>query len=137
MKVEAIIVHCTATAAGRPFTAADVDVWHKARGWQGIGYHYLVRLDGTIERGRPETRQGAHCAASGMNRRSLGVCYVGGVDDQGRPADTRTPEQRAALLRLLSELKSRYPAALIRGHRDYDRGKACPSFNAKKEYERL
>ena len=80
--IKYLIVHCTATARGKDFTAADVDRWHRQQGWNMIGYHYLVRLDGTIEKGRPETMQGAHC--KGYNYQSLGICYVGGLDAQGR-----------------------------------------------------
>ncbi len=126
-----IIVHCTATPAGRAVTAAEVDRWHRERGFDGIGYHYLVGLDGTIEVGRPEERVGAHCL--GHNARSIGVCYVGGCDREMRPADTRTDAQRRALLRLLKALLRRYPGASIRSHRDFA-AKACPSFDATGEY---
>ena len=129
-----IIVHCTATPAGRDVTAADVDLWHRRRGFDSIGYHYLVRLDGRIEPGRPESAVGAHCL--GHNAHSIGVCYVGGCDERMQPADTRTPMQRRALLRLLSELRNRYPDAQIRGHRDFA-AKACPSFDATTEYAGL
>lgn len=139
-KITEIIVHCTATPAARDVTAAEVDAWHKARGFgaacQGrvyhIGYHWLVRLDGRIEPGRPEELVGAHCR--GHNLRSIGVVYAGGVAPDGKtPLDTRTPAQKAALRRLLTELKRRYPRAAIHGHRDYA-AKACPSFDATREY---
>ena len=133
-RIDLIVVHCTATPAGRDVTAADVDLWHRRRGFDSIGYHYLVRLDGRIERGRPESAVGAHCL--GHNTRSIGVCYAGGCDERMQPADTRTPEQRRALFRLLSELKLRYPDAQIRGHRDFA-AKGCPSFDATKEYAGL
>ncbi len=132
--VNLIVVHCTATPAGRDVTAADVDRWHRQRGFRCIGYHYLVRLDGRIERGRPENEQGAHCR--GHNARSIGVGYAGGLDANGRPADTRTPEQRAALMTLLRDLRRRYPEAVIRGHRDFA-AKACPCFDATTEYAAL
>ncbi|MDE6269360.1 MAG: N-acetylmuramoyl-L-alanine amidase, partial [Muribaculaceae bacterium] len=120
--------------AGQPFTRDDVDRWHRARGWQGIGYHYLVGLDGTVWPGRPESEQGAHC--KGHNAASLGVCYVGGLDACGQPADTRTAAQRAALDTLLRSLRRRYPQARIRSHRDFA-AKACPCFDATSEYARL
>lgn len=132
--ISEIIVHCTATPAGRAVTAAEVDRWHRERGFNGIGYHYLVGLDGTIESGRPEECAGAHCA--GHNARSIGVCYVGGCDREMRPADTRTDAQRRALTRLLKALRHRYPGARIRSHRDFA-AKACPSFDATAEYSRL
>lgn len=133
-KITEIIVHCTATPAGRVHTAADIDRWHRARGFNNIGYHYLVRLDGTIEAGRAEAVVGAHCL--GHNAQSIGVCYVGGTDAAGRACDTRTAGQRAALLTLLRDLRHRYPGAQIRGHRDFA-AKACPSFDATKEYAGL
>ena len=83
---DTIIIHCSATRAGQDFTAADIDRWHRARGFRSIGYHFVIRLDGTIEPGRDVSLDGAHC--TGWNRRSIGICYVGGLDKEGRPADT-------------------------------------------------
>lgn len=135
-KIRYIIVHCTATAEGMDFRAKDVDRWHKAQGWDGIGYHFLVCLDGRVETGRPEAKVGAHC--SGYNGMSLGVCYVGGLAADGRtPKDTRTVRQKAGLLALLKTLKKKYPQARIVGHRHFNKGKACPSFDADKEYAEL
>jgi len=92
-------------------SAQQIDSWHRKRGWSGIGYHYVVRRDGTVERGRPEAKVGAHCL--NHNRHSIGVCYEGGLDAQGRPADTRTEAQKRALLTLVRELKGRYPRAIV------------------------
>lgn len=132
-KINEIIVHCTATAEGKNFKAADIDRWHKAKGWNGIGYHHVVDLDGTVEPGRPESKVGAHCLKHNTN--SIGVVYVGGLASDGKtPKDTRTPQQKAALVKLLTELKNRYPNATIHGHRDFA-AKACPSFDATKEYK--
>ncbi len=134
-KINEIIVHCTATAEGKNFHAADIDRWHKQKGWSGIGYHYVVDLDGTVEPGREESKVGAHC--TGHNANSIGVVYVGGVATDGKTAkDTRTPLQKAALLKLLTELKHRYPNAAIHGHRDFA-AKACPSFDATAEYKNI
>lgn len=134
-KITEIIVHCAATPEGRHFTAADIDSWHRQRGFAGIGYHYVVLLDGTVEPGREEERAGAHCL--GHNACSIGVCYIGGCAADGvTPKDTRTPAQRAALLRLLGELLRRFPGAAVRGHRDFA-AKACPSFDATAEYSAL
>jgi N-acetylmuramoyl-L-alanine amidase len=132
-----IVVHCTATPEGRQHTAADVRRWHKARGWRDIGYHWLIRLDGTTEPGRAESQVGSHVA--GHNAKSIGVVYVGGIDkDTFKPKDTRTPEQKAAMLNLLKDLKTRYPKARILGHRDFPSvPKACPSFGAEVEYANL
>lgn len=132
-KINEIIVHCTATVEGKDFKAADIDRWHKAKGWNGIGYHHVVDLDGTVEPGRPESEVGAHCLKH--NKNSIGVVYVGGLASDGKtPKDTRTPQQKAALVKLLTELKRRYPNATIHGHRDFA-AKACPSFDATKEYK--
>ena len=91
-KITEIILHCTATAAGRHFTVADIDRWHRQRGFKGIGYHYVVYLDGSVHAGRREEEAGAHCL--GHNARSIGVCYVGGLDAAGKPSDTRTQAQK-------------------------------------------
>ncbi len=133
-KINAIIVHCSATAEGRDFHWNDIDAWHRARGFNRIGYHYVVTLDGLIEEGRPLNSVGAHCSQNGMNRTSVGVCYIGGCATDGKtPKDTRTEEQKKTLLSLLTKLKSDFPGAVIYGHRDFA-PKACPSFDAKKEY---
>ncbi len=133
-KVTHIIVHCSATPEGQDVSAADIDHYHRSRGFACIGYHWVVRRDGPVERGRSESLVGAHCR--GLNRCSIGVCYVGGVDAAGHPKDTRTAAQRTALRHLLSELRRRYPDARIYGHRDFA-PKACPCFDATKEYAEL
>ena len=132
-KINEIIVHCTATQEGKNFKAADIDRWHRQKGWDGIGYHHVVDLDGTVEPGRPESKVGAHCF--GHNQNSIGVVYVGGLASNGKtPKDTRTAQQKTALVKLLTELKHRYPGATIHGHRDFA-AKACPSFDATTEYK--
>lgn len=125
-----IIIHCSATEAGRKITAADIDAWHRARGWKRIGYHYVIDLDGKIERGRPISQPGAHCLRH--NAHSIGICYVGGLRD-GKPADTRTWEQKAALNKLIYQLITMYRCK-VHGHKDYA-NKACPCFDAVREYE--
>ena len=133
-KIDKLIIHCSATPEGRDYTVADIDRWHKQRGWKGIGYHYVVDLDGTIEPGRDVTIAGAH--TTGHNADSIGVCYIGGADTDMKPKDTRTEEQKAALRLLLKYLVQKYPGATIYGHRDFAQ-KACPSFDAKTEYKEL
>lgn len=134
-KITEIIVHCSATAEGRNFTTEDITRWHKAQGWVTIGYHYVVHLDGSVHAGRSMDLAGAHCY--GHNKESVGVCYIGGLAADGRtPKDTRTPEQRAALRKLLAGLRAKYPKARIYGHRDFA-AKACPCFDAKAEYADL
>jgi len=132
-RIDKIIVHCTATPQGRKVTVRDVDRWHKQRGWKGIGYHYLIGLNGEIWEGRKEWQVGAHVA--GFNRYSIGVAYVGGLVN-GKPADTRTPEQKKSLLKIIRELKSRYHGAKVYGHRDFA-NKACPCFDARTEYANI
>jgi N-acetylmuramoyl-L-alanine amidase len=128
-QIKRIIIHCTATPEGRDHTAKEIDRWHKAQGWSGIGYHYVIRLDGTIESGRPIDKVGAH--VKGHNADSIGVVYVGGCDKNMKPKDTRTPAQREALRQLIDKLKGRYPSATVHGHNEFDKGKACPSFNVQ------
>ena len=131
-----IIVHCSATPEGRDISTEDIRTWHiKDNGYSDIGYHYVVELDGSVHTGRDESVAGAHC--KGHNANSIGVCYVGGVEaDCVTAKDTRTDAQKASLRKLLSELKEKYPGAVIYGHRDLA-AKACPSFDAKAEYKDL
>lgn len=144
MRVDYIIIHCSATHAGQPFDAADINRWHNSRGWNGIGYHYVVLLDGTVQLGRPCNQPGAHCY--GYNRHSIGVCYIGGLDNSGKPADTRTEAQRKALRKLIRELHATFPDAKVVGHRDlspdvngdgliekWEWLKECPCFDVKTE----
>lgn len=130
-----IIVHCSANRAGSALRMADIDSYHRSLGWIGCGYHYVIPTDGTIEPGRPDEMVGAHC--KNHNRHSIGVCYIGGLSKDGKPADTRTDAQRIALRTLLERLRRRYPDALIVGHRDLDPQKVCPCFNAASEYADL
>jgi N-acetylmuramoyl-L-alanine amidase. len=128
-KITEIIIHCSATAEGKDFTVEDITRWHKARGFETIGYHYVVYRDGTVHLGRRLERKGAHCV--GHNANSLGICYIGGCAADGKtPKDTRTVDQRIALIDLIKELKKQYPNATIHGHNEYA-AKACPSFNVK------
>ena len=134
-RINEIIVHCTATPEGRDYTVADIRQMHKAQGWGDIGYHYLIYRDGSIYEGRNVDMVGAHC--QGHNAQSIGVCYVGGVARDGKtPKDTRTAAQKDALVHLLMQLVCLYPDATIRGHRDFA-AKACPSFDATREYKNL
>lgn len=133
--INEIIVHCSATAEGKDFTVADIRKWHLARGFSDIGYHYVIYRDGSINKGRDESKIGAHC--TGHNSYSIGVCYIGGCAADGKTSkDTRTDAQKKAILELLSELKKKYPKASIHSHRDYA-NKACPSFDATKEYKNI
>ena len=126
-----IIIHCSATKEGKPFTAADIDRWHRQRGFRCIGYHYVISLDGSVHAGRPIGEEGAHC--QGHNAHSIGICYVGGLDSAGKPKDTRTPEQKEALKALVKQLKNDYPNATIHGHNEFA-PKACPCFDVRDEF---
>ena len=127
-----IVIHCSAVRPDQTSSAKDIDNWHKDRGFNGIGYHYVIRRDGTIELGRPEWKVGAHCIP--YNAHSIGVCYEGGYDIHGEAADTRTAAQKQTMRRLLEELHERYPRAVIVGHHDLYPPKPCPCFDAAKEY---
>lgn len=133
--INKIILHCTATPEGRHTTVEDIRLWHKAQGWSDIGYHYVVYLDGSIHPGRPIEVAGAH--TKGLNKNSIGVVYVGGIDAMNFKAkDTRTPEQKEALDCLLNELMGTYKSATLHGHNEFA-PKACPSFNVQKEYKHI
>lgn len=153
--IDTIIIHCSATREGKDYTAADIDRWHRERGFAGIGYHYVVRRDGTVEQGRPLPQVGAHCnwadpQGVSWNRHSIGICYVGGCDRAGKPKDTRTVGQDRALRVLVAKLCREYPITRVMGHRDAspdsdgdgrvtsrDWMKACPSFDAAAAYGSL
>lgn len=151
-KIDSIIIHCSATRAGQDLTAKDIDRMHRARGFNQIGYNYVVRIDGTIEKGRSLTVDGAHCNTKGFsavpyNKHSVGVCYIGGLDLQGRPADTRTDTQKKALRELVAKLCKEYDIIEVLGHRDTSPDldgsgeveskeyiKACPCFDVRSEF---
>lgn len=134
LQVKEIIIHCTANRPGCKMTMADFRRLHRARGFQDVGYHYIIFEDGRIEAGRSLKFQGAHCSRGGHNRFSIGIAYVGGIDEHGVTKDTRTPEQRAALDELIDYLRNLYGNVPVFGHRDFDRTKVCPCFNAHAEY---
>lgn len=144
--IKKIVIHTTATFEGKPFDAKAIDAMHRRMGWKMIGYHWVVLLDGTIEKGRDEEMVGSH--VRGHNTNSIGVVYVGGLgrDGKGRivAKDTRTCEQKVALAKLIHELSKRYPTAVIMGHRDlspdkdgdgvverHEWLKECPCFTVK------
>ena len=143
-----IVLHCSATRSTQDYSPEALERDHRTRGFRGIGYHYYVRRSGEVIPCRPLDQIGAH--VRGYNACSWGVCYEGGLDEAGRPADTRTPKQRASLLRLLRQLKDYAPQAHILGHRDLspDRNgdgritseewlKSCPCLEAETEYRTL
>ena len=134
-EINKIIVHCSATREGENYEVGEIRKWHLARGFNDIGYHFYIDLYGEIHKGRDISKIGAHC--KGHNRNSIGICYCGGVEADGKtPKDTRTTDQRKALVAVLRTLKAMYPNAVIHSHNDFA-NKACPSFNATLEYENI
>ena len=131
-QINKIIIHCSATPEGRKTSAEEIKSWHLERGFSDIGYHYIVHLDGSISYGRNIDKIGAH--SRGQNKMSIGVCYIGGLDECLDPKDTRTPQQKESLLILLKTLKKLHSKSVIYGHRDFSE-KDCPSFNAFEEYK--
>jgi N-acetylmuramoyl-L-alanine amidase len=129
-KINSIIIHCAATPPSMDIGRTEIDQWHTARGWRGIGYHYVIRRSGEIEIGRPVEQVGAH--ASGHNADSIAICLVGGVDHERKPDSNFTKEQFASLKGLVLDLKGRFPDADVFGHRDIQGvAKACPSFDVR------
>ncbi|MBU2714092.1 N-acetylmuramoyl-L-alanine amidase [Zooshikella harenae] len=126
MKIIRLVVHCSDTPNDRDVTAEDIHQWHKERKWSGIGYHKVIRRDGTVENGRPEYWEGAH--VKGYNSNSLGVCLIG--------RDEFTPDQFDSLDRVLTRWKDKYPLAEICGHRDLDPRKTCPNFDVGEWWEK-
>lgn len=128
--ITAIVIHCSATPEGRVLTVKDIDRMHRERGFNGVGYHWIIRLDGTVDKGRNEAIPGAH--VSGHNFDTIGICYIGGVDVKMKAKDTRTPAQKAAMRRLVDQLLEKYPKAKVCGHRDFPGVKKdCPSFSVR------
>lgn len=134
-EINKLIIHCSATPEGKDIKTETIRSWHvNGNHWKDIGYHYVIELDGSVHKGREESVIGAHC--SGQNANSIGICYVGGTDKNGKAKDTRTEAQKQSLAKLLKELKQKYTKATIHGHSEYA-NKACPCFDAKTEYEYL
>jgi N-acetyl-anhydromuramyl-L-alanine amidase AmpD len=114
--IDHIVVHCSATPVGLDIGAREIDRMHRDRGFVCIGYHFVVRIDGTLEAGRPLDQVGAH--VQGHNAHSIGICLVGGLDHARHPANTFTTYQFDALADLLDTLLVRFPGAKVVGHRD-------------------
>lgn len=130
-RTDFIAVHCSATKASQNVDETEIRNWHLAKGWKDIGYHVVIPRDGTIQIGRPIDTVGAQ--VEGYNSRSLGVCLVGGLGDDGKAADNFTDKQRAALVVALRFLRLYAPGARIQGHRDFPNvAKDCPSFDVRK-----
>jgi N-acetylmuramoyl-L-alanine amidase len=134
-KINEIIIHCSATPEGKDYTVADIKKWHLQRGFNDIGYHYVIYRDGTYHRGRQDDVIGAHC--TGHNANSIGICYIGGLTSDGKKSkDTRTEAQKKTLITLIRTMKARYPGAKVYSHKDFA-NKDCPCFDATKEYANI
>jgi N-acetylmuramoyl-L-alanine amidase len=147
-EVDLIVIHCSATKETVNYTFEQCISDHKARGFNTCGYHRYIRRDGTIHEGRPLDAVGAH--VSGHNSRSIGICYEGVLDSNGKAKDTRTPEQKESILKCIQEALSYGKIKRITGHRDLSPDlngngvvepdewvKQCPCFNAEPEYKYL
>lgn len=146
--IKYIIIHCSATRSNMAYTSLQLDRDHRARGFLSAGYHFYIRRNGNTKALRPLNQTGAH--TRGYNCCSIGICYEGGLDPSAQPSDTRTERQKEAMLNLLKMLKRLFPEAKIVGHRDLSRDrngdfritpdewmKACPCFDANREYRNL
>jgi len=143
--INRIIIHCSATRVNVDFTAKQIDTEHKARGFRCWGYHFYIRKSGEIETMRAVEEMGAH--VNGYNADSIGVCYEGGLNKDGKPADTRTEEQKSSLKTLVRDLSKKYNTTIVNGHRDLSPDldgdgkiepeewiKMCPCFEVKSEF---
>lgn len=131
--IKYLAVHCSATKPSMNIGRDEIYTWHRRRGMRDVGYHYIIRRNGMIEKGRNDDTPGAH--VRGYNTESLGICMVGGVDDSGASVDNYELEQYVSLAKLLEVLKLMYPNAAIQGHRDFPNvAKDCPCFDVKSWY---
>jgi N-acetyl-anhydromuramyl-L-alanine amidase AmpD len=142
--IDMVVIHCSATRQGKDYTVDTLRSWHKQRGFNDIGYHFIIHLDGRIEKGRPIEKPGAH--AKGFNTQSIGVCYVGGLGTDNKAKDTRTVSQIHALRSIVEVLKVMFPIERVVGHRDLSVDlngdgvitpnewmKSCPCFDVQTE----
>jgi N-acetylmuramoyl-L-alanine amidase len=126
-----IVIHCSATRASMDVGAKEIRQWHKAKGWSEIGYHFVIRRNGVVEKGRGIDQVGSH--VKGYNANSIGICMAGGISNNSlQPENNFTAAQWVSLKATLSMLVKKYPAAKVLGHRDFPKvAKACPCFDAK------
>lgn len=133
--IKEIIIHCTATRPEDNVHSYNIRYEHiKHRGFVDCGYHYIIDLDGKVDCMRPVSLMGAHC--KGHNQYSVGIAYIGGLDHDFKPCDTRTVFQRVSLINLICILKSVFGNVPVYGHRDFA-NKVCPCFDATKEYSNI
>lgn len=153
-RIDSIVIHCSATRENTDYSFDRLKSDHKKRGFRTAGYHYYIKRDGQIFKGRQLDEIGAH--AKGHNRFSVGICYEGGLDKNGKPEDTRTEEQKGAILDVINTIMTatqddfQRGVKQILGHRDlsedknkngkidsWERMKECPCFDAIPEYQWL
>lgn len=133
--INKIIIHCSATKEGMDFDIKDIKRWHmEDNGWNDVGYHYVIKLDGEIQKGRDIEKIGAH--TKGYNKDSIGICYIGGINKEDEPEDTRTDKQKASIWLLIDRIRKRFGNIPVYGHKDFAR-KSCPCFDAQKEYNEV
>lgn len=125
-----IIIHCSATPPTMDIGVAEIREWHTAKGWTDVGYHYVIRRNGSVEKGRSDDIVGAH--VEGRNKDSIGICLIGGLALGGRqlPDVNYTAPQWSALKTLVGQLTTQYPDARVSGHRNHTTQKTCPNFDA-------
>lgn len=134
-EIDEIVLHYSATPEGQEFHVDDIRRWHKARGFNDVGYHYVITLDGDIELGRPLDVIGAH--VKNHNTGKIGVCYIGGTDEQGKAKDTMTKKQQEAFMVLVISLRVAFQKHLtIKGHKDFV-PTGCPGFNVREKFRSL
>ena len=124
--VNKIIVHCSDTKTSQNFDISDIDLWHKKRGWSKVGYHYYIKLDGTLQRGRDLEEIGAHCR--GQNNDSIGICFEGGLNSDGSKWDSPLNEQLLTYDILKAYLEAIYNGLSVFGHYEFSDVKTCPNF---------
>jgi N-acetylmuramoyl-L-alanine amidase len=132
-KINYIVIHCTAT---QPTATKQsiLNYWKDVLKWKSVGYHRLIDANGVIY--ELEKYEKPTNGVKGFNSTSIHFSYIGGIDEKGKPKDTRTPKQKFALLELIKQAKKQFPNAIIQGHKDFEGvKKACPSFEAKQEYK--
>jgi len=146
-EINDIVIHCSATKASMDIGAAEIRDWHiNKNGWSDIGYHYVIRRSGLIELGRPIEQAGAH--VKGHNYDSIGICLVGGLDENGKAQDNFTPQEFSSLYHLVKTLTKTFPFSSVSGHRDFSPDanhdgqitpdewmKECPCFEVKAWWE--
>lgn len=133
-KIDEIIIHCTLTLPNQPVDIPTLRAWHIAKGLTDIAYHFVIGIDGEYMAGRPLDVEGAHCYWH--NAHSIAVAYIGGLDHNGRPSDTRTRAQKLALIQLITFLRLIFPDAKVYGHSDFA-NTVCPCFDVRSDYNLL